>query len=85
MIAPVQTDSAMTRTRRRSAARIAAPLALAVLVALAGCGRKGPLEPPGAVEEPATQPTVFGTSPPPPPEQQAPPPADDPFILDAII
>jgi predicted small lipoprotein YifL len=59
-------------------------LLLAVAVALAGCGRKGRLEPPGGAPATSAVPTVFGTSPAAaPPVEPARP--DKPFVLDAII
>ena len=70
--------------RRRTTALLIA--ALAAGLALGGCGRKGELEPPGAVaaEPVAALPTVFGTSPaePPPEEPERP---DSPFPLDFLI
>jgi predicted small lipoprotein YifL len=59
------------------------------LVALAGCGKKGPLEaPPGAVAEPApvtTGPYVTG-APTPVDEAETPaPPQHDPFVLDPLL
>lgn len=74
---------ATNRKTPMPALRLAAVSAL-IALALAGCGRKGALEPPGAVEEPAATPTVFGASPPapPPPEPER---RDEPFILDPLI
>ena len=61
-------------------------VALACLVALSGCGRKGSLQPPGTTDEPATLDTVLGTSAPQPATVAPPEPVRDrPFILDAII
>ena len=71
---------------RLTKTRAALPLlALAAALALAGCGRKGALEPPGAAERQAVSPaTVFGTAP-----RQAQPAEPErpkrPFFLDFLI
>jgi predicted small lipoprotein YifL len=59
-----------------------------VLLAVAGCGRKGPLERPGtpeAADEALLPATVFGTSPASPPPAEPPKPEDKPFFLDFLI
>lgn len=69
----------------RPRATVVLVLAAALAAGLAGCGRKGGLEPPGAVAAPAPAPTVFGTAPPPaPPAPDQTPPTGD-FLLDPLI
>jgi predicted small lipoprotein YifL len=68
-----------------------ATLVLAATIAataLAGCGRKGALDPPGTVEAPEASmlpATVFGTSPAEPPAPAPPEPETKPFLLDFLI
>ena len=87
--------------RNRTFVRLAAVAALAAGLALAGCGRKGPLEPPpsaaiaaapenraslGEIDDPNM--TGFRRPPPPPvaqPVTQAVPPERRTFILDPLI
>jgi predicted small lipoprotein YifL len=81
MIGPSNRETPMHR--RPSIISLAVVL---TVLAVAGCGRKGSLEPPGTVEAPPTAtPTVFGTSPPPPVEAPPPAAADDEFVLDVLI
>jgi predicted small lipoprotein YifL len=60
-------------------------LAAALAAGLAGCGRKGGLEPPGTQDAAPAAPTLLGTSPAAPPPAEPAPREDRPFVLDALI
>lgn len=80
MIRATEREAEPMRRRRP----IIAVAAIATLVALGGCGRKGSLEPPGTVEDQSLLPSVIGTtSTPTPPEE--PKKEDKPFFLDFLL